>query len=101
MKLNKKYKIVKIKIMNTNIDIGTKLIGKETEIQIFKPKRIPGDIYPQVKRSKTTKELLVEFIDKQLDFNKSIKNEITNLNNKIDNLNTKLDRVIKLNNLKY
>ena len=52
MKLNKKYKIVKIKIMNTNIDIGTKLIGKESEIQVFKPKRVPGDIYPPVKRSK-------------------------------------------------
>ena len=51
----------------------TKLIGKKVNVQIIKPKNT--DSVP-VKKKKSTRELSVEFRDKQDESIKSIKNEV-------------------------
>ncbi len=53
----------------------TKLIGKKVNVQIIKPKNT--DSVP-VKKKKSTRELSVEFRDKQDESIKSIKNEVKN-----------------------
>ncbi len=101
--------------MNTNINTNAKLVGKEVGVQIIKPKKGPNNVNPPIKKPKSIKQILIEFINKQKDFNQKqlkfnkcivgkldkLENNVSNLNNKINNLENKLDRVIKLNNLKH
>lgn len=53
----------------------TKLIGKKVNVQIIKPKNT--DSVP-VKKKKSTRELSVEFRDKQDESIKSIEDEVKN-----------------------
>ncbi|MBP5256896.1 MAG: hypothetical protein J6Y96_00895 [Mycoplasma sp.] len=53
----------------------TKLIGKKVNVQIIKPKNIAS---VPVKKKKSTRELSVEFRDKQDESIKSIEDEVKN-----------------------
>ena len=90
--MDKKSKVLKYKVVNTNID--KKFIGKNLDLERVKTKGGPGNDRIPPKKQKSTRDLLIEFMGEQrafnrqqLEFNKSIRED--------------LNRVIKLNNLKY
>ena len=62
-------------------------------IQVKKIKVNGGQVRPTTKKQKSTRDLLIEFMGEQREFNKRIEKEVLNLGNR-------LDRVIKVNNLK-
>lgn len=89
--MSKNNKVVKYKVINTNID--KKFIGKDLDLQKVKSKCGPGNDRTLPKKQKSTRDLLIEFMSEQrvfnkqqLEFNKSIRKD--------------LNRVIKVNNLK-
>ena len=115
--MSKKTKVLKYKVVNTNID--KKFIGKNLDLERVKAKGGPGD--GGIKPGSTNKITLSKLSDKvdnltnnlnklakivtdgferqekfnrqQLKFNTRIEKEVLNLGNR-------LDRVIKVNNLK-
>jgi len=62
-------------------------------IQVKKIKAKGGQVRPTTKKQKSTRDLLIEFMGEQREFNTRIEKEVLNLGNR-------LDRVIKVNNLK-
>jgi hypothetical protein len=62
-------------------------------IQVKKIKVNGGQVRPTTKKQKSTRDLLIEFMGEQREFNTRIEKEVLNLGNR-------LDRVIKVNNLK-
>ena len=80
-----KNKSAKYKITDTDLD--KKFISKQITVEKIKSKGGPGgnDRTPS-KKQKSTRDLLIEFMDEQREFNKTIVN--------------RLDRVIKVNRLK-
>ena len=62
-------------------------------IQVKKIKAKSGQVRPTTKKQKSTRDLLIEFMGEQREFNTRIEKEVLNLGNR-------LDRVIKVNNLK-
>jgi hypothetical protein len=63
-------------------------------IQVKKIKVNGGQVRPTTKKQKSTRDLLIEFMGEQREFNTRIEKEVLNLGNR-------LDRVIKLNKLKH
>ncbi|MBP5257073.1 MAG: hypothetical protein J6Y96_01825 [Mycoplasma sp.] len=80
-----KNKSAKYKITDTDID--KKFIGKQVTVEKIKAKGGPGNDRIPPKKQKSTRDLLIEFMNKQDKFNKSIRQD--------------LNRIIKLNNLKH
>ena len=83
----KNNKVVKYKVINTNID--KKFIGKDLDLQKVKAK---GG--PTTKPRAKAPAWFVEFRDEQREFN-------TRIEKQVSNLRSDFDRVIKLNNLKH
>ena len=63
-------------------------------IQVKKIKAKGGQVRPTTKKQKSTRDLLIEFMGEQREFNTWIEKEVLNLGNR-------LDRVIELNKLKH
>ena len=94
--MSKNNKVVKYKVINTNID--KKFIGKDLDLQKVKAKGGPGGGRKPGTKNKMTLDKLAKIVTdgferqekfnrQQLEFNKSIRED--------------LNRVIKLNNLKH
>jgi uncharacterized protein YlxW (UPF0749 family) len=75
--------VSKIKIIDAKVN--TKLIGDS------------GSKKPQ---QPSLREIVLQLIKEQREFNERIEDKVNNLDNKVDNLDNKVDNVIKLNNLK-
>ncbi|MBQ6280019.1 MAG: hypothetical protein IJK72_00955 [Mycoplasma sp.] len=94
--MSKKSKVLKYKVVNTNID--KKFIGKNLDLERVKSKGGPGDggRKPGSKNKMTLDKLakiVTDGFTEQAKFNTRIEKEVLNLGNR-------LDRVIKVNNLK-
>lgn len=98
MKMSKKAKVLKYKVVNTNID--KKFIGKNLDLERVKSKDGPGHSGRKPSRPKAP-AWFVEFRDEQREFNTRIEKQVSNLRSDVNTLKTNLNRVIKLNNLKY
>ena len=96
--MSKKSKVLKYKVVNTNID--KKFIGKNLDLERVKSKGGPGDGGRKPPKSKAP-AWFVEFRDEQREFNMWIEKQVSNLRNDVNTLKTNFNRVIKLNNLKH
>ena len=99
-----KNKSAKYKITDTDID--KKFIGKQVTVEKIKAKG--GRVGPTTKKQKSTRDLLIEFMGEQREFNKSVMqrfDEQAKFNKQQLEFNKSiredLNRVIKLNNLKH
>ena len=90
MKMSKKTKVLKYKVVNTNID--KKFIGKNLDFERIKSKDGPGNDGGKPPKPK----LPVWFAD----FRNEIMQRFDNQDKRFDRLENRLDRVIKVNNLK-
>ena len=83
-----KDKPAKYKITDTDIsrDIAKKIVGRQVTVEKVESKGIPGNDRIPPKKQKSTRDLLIEFMNRQDKFNKSLINRI--------------DRIVKVNNLK-
>ena len=97
--MNKKSKILKYKVVNTNID--KKFIGKNLGLERVKSKGGPGNDRTPPKKQKSTKDLLIEFMGEQRAFNKQQLEFNTRMEKEVSNLRSDLNRIVKLNNLKH
>ena len=77
--MSKKIKVLKYKVVNTNI--GKKFIGKNIDLE-----RVKSKSEPTTKPRTKAPAWFIEFRDEQREFNKTIVN--------------RLDRIVKVNNLK-
>ena len=77
--MSKKIKVLKYKVVNTNID--KKFIGKNIDLE-----RVKSKGGPTTKPRAKAPFWFIEFRDEQREFNKTIVN--------------RLDRIVKVNNLK-
>ena len=68
------------------------LVGDIIEVKKIKAKG--GQVRPTTKKQKSTRDLLIEFMGEQREFNTRIEKEVLNLGNR-------LDKVIELNKLKH
>ena len=74
------------------------LVGDIVEVEKVKSKgSIKG---PTVKKQKSTKELLIEFMKEQRTFNTRIEKRIDNIDQRLNKIENRLDNIVKLNNLK-
>ena len=73
--MSKKTKVLKYKVVNTNID--KKFIGKNLDLEKVKAKG--GRVGPTTKKQKSTRDLLIEFMGEQREFNTRIEKDIANL----------------------
>lgn len=80
---------VKYKIENAKLN--KKLVGDT--VTVSKVKKTHGDGFKGGKNRKTTRDLLVEFINRQDKFNQNMVNRFDKLENRIDN-------IVTANNLK-
>ena len=124
--MSKNNKVVKYKVINTNID--KKFIGKDLDLQKVKSKGGSGsdggrkpDSTNRITLTKLSDKVdtLANNLDKlakivtdgfaeqakfnkqQLKFNTRIEKQVSNLRSDVNTLKTNLNRVIKLNNLKH
>ena len=105
--MSKNNKVVKYKVVNTNID--KKFIGKDLDLQKVKAKGGPGSdggIKPPKQRKAPA--WFIEFRDEQREFNKSVMqrfDEQAKFNKQQLEFNKSiredLSRIVKLNNLKH
>ena len=70
------------------------LINDEIKLSRIKSKGGPGNDRTPPKKQKSTRDLLIEFMGEQREFNIQIKKEVSSLR-------SDFDRVIKLNKLKH
>ena len=89
--MSKKTKVLKYKVVNTNID--KKFIGKNLDLQKVKAKGGPGGGRKPGIKNKMTLDKLANIVMGMSNDIKDIKNDVVNLNNRFDNL-------VKVNNLK-
>ena len=90
--MSKKTKVLKYKVVNTNID--KKFIGKNLDFERVKAKGGPGDGGRKPgSKNKMTLDKLANIVMGMSNDIKDIKNDVVNLNNRFDNL-------VKVNNLK-
>ena len=87
-----KNKSAKYKITDTNID--KKIIGKQVTVEKVKSKGVPDNDRTHPKKQKSTRDLLIEFMGEQREFN-------TRIEKQVSNLRSDLNRIVKLNNLKH
>ena len=93
-----KNKSTKYKITDTNID--KKIIGKQVTVEKVKSKGVHDNDRTHPKKQKSTRDLLIEFMGEQREFNKQQLEFNTRIEKEVLNLGNRLDRVIKVNNLK-
>ena len=90
--MSKKTKVLKYKVVNTNID--KKFIGKNLDLERVKAKGGAGDGGRKPgSKNKMTLDKLANIVMGMSNDIKDIKNDVVNLNNRFDNL-------VKVNNLK-
>ena len=77
-------------------------------IQVKKIKVNGGQVRPTTKKQKSTRDLLIEFMGEQREFNKSAMKRFEKIDQRFDkiekevsSLRSDFDRVIELNKLKY
>jgi len=96
--MSKNNKVVKYKVINTNID--KKFIGKDLDLQKVKAKGGPGGDggrKPASKNRMTLDKLakiVTDGFERQEKFN-------TRMEKEVSNLRSDLNRIVKLNNLKH
>ena len=69
----------------------SEIIGKQVTVEKIRAKG--SRVGPTTKKQKSTRDLLIEFMGEQREFNTRIEKEVLNVGNR-------LDRVIKVNRLK-
>ena len=74
------------------------LVGDIVEVEKVKSKG--GIKEPTVKKQKSTKELLIEFMKEQREFNKFVIQKFDNIDQRLNKIENRLDNIVKLNNLK-
>ena len=74
--------------------LSLKIIGKQVTVEKVKSKGVPDNDRTHPKKQKSTRDLLIEFMGEQREFN-------TRMEKEVSNLRSDFDRVIKLNNLKH
>ena len=94
-----KNKSAKYKITDTNID--KKIIGKQVTVENVKSKGVPDNDRTHPKKQKSTRDLLIEFMGEQREFNKQQLEFNTRIEKQVSNLRSDLNRIVKLNNLKH
>ena len=104
MQMSKKAKVLKYKVVNTNID--KKFIGKNLDLERVKSKGGPGDggRKPGSKNKMTLDKLAKIVTDgfaEQAKFNKSVMQRFDEQSKFNESIREDLNRVIKLNNLKH
>ncbi len=69
----------KYKLIDTDIskDIAKKIVGKQFTVERVKSKG--GQVRPTTKKQKSTRDLLIEFMGEQREFNTRIEKDIANL----------------------
>ena len=99
-----KNKAAKYKITDTDID--KKFIGKQVTVEKVKVKG--GRVGPTTKKQKSTRDLLIEFMGEQREFNKTVMqrfDEQAKFNKQQLEFNRSisedLNQVIKINNIKH
>ena len=97
-----KSKTTKYKITDTNID--KEIIGKQVTVEKIRAKG--GQVRPTTKKQKSTRDLLIEFMGEQREFNKSAMQRFEKIDQRFDkiekevsSLRSDFDRVIELNEL--
>jgi len=97
-----KNKSAKYKITDTNID--KEIIGKQVTVEKIRAKG--GRVGPTTKKQKSTRDLLIEFMGEQREFNKSAMQRFEKIDQRFDkiekevsSLRSDFDRVIELNEL--
>lgn len=91
MQMSKKSKVLKYKVVNTNID--KKFIGKNLDLERVKANGGPGGGRKSGSKNRMTLDRLANIAMGMSNDIKDIKNDVVNLNNRFDNL-------VKANNLK-
>ena len=94
MSMSIKYKIDDAK-KNKN------LINDEIKLSRIKSKGGPGNDRTPPKKQKSTRDLLIEFMGEQREFNKSVMQRFDEQAEFNKSIREDLNRVIKLNNLKH
>ena len=76
----------KYKLIDTDIskDIAKKIVGKQFTVEKVKSKG--GKVRPTTKKQKSTRDLLIEFMGEQREFNTRIEKDIANLKNDVSSL---------------
>ena len=90
-----KNKSAKYKITDTDID--KKFIGKQVTVEKVKVKG--GRVGPTTKKQKSTRDLLIELMGEQREFNKSAVQRFEKIEKEVSSLRSDFDRVIELNEL--
>ena len=83
-----KSKTTKYKITDTNID--KEIIGKQVTVEKIRAKG--GQVRPTTKKQKSTRDLLIEFMGEQREFNTRIEKDIANLKNDVSSLKKTQDQ---------
>jgi hypothetical protein len=96
MKMSKS-KIAKYRITDTSID--KEIIGKQVTVEKIRAKG--GRVGPTTKKQKSTRDLLIEFMGEQREFNKSVIQRFDEQAKFNKSIREDLNRLIKLNNLKH
>ena len=89
----------KYKLIDTDIskDIAKKIVGKQFTVERVKAKC--GQVRPTTKKQKSTKDLLIEFMGEQREFNKSAMQRFEKIEKEVSSLRSDFGRVIELNEL--
>ena len=90
-----KNKSAKYKITDTDID--KKFIGKQVTVEKVKVKGCR--VGPTTKKQKSTRDLLIEFMGEQREFNKSAMQRFEKIEKEVSSLRSDFGRVIELNEL--
>ena len=77
------------------------LINDEIKLSRIKSKGGPGNDRTPPKKQKSTRDLLIEFMGEQREFNKSVMQRFDEQAEFNKSIREDLNRVIKLNNLKH
>ena len=82
----------KYKLIDTDIskDIAKKIVGKQFTVEKVKSKG--GQVRPTTKKQKSTRDLLIEFMGEQREFNTRIEKDIANLKNDVSSLKKTQDQ---------
>ena len=76
------------------------LINDEIKLSRVKTKGGPDNDGTSPKKQKSTRDLLIEFMSEQREFNKSVMQGFDRQDKRFDRLENRIDTVVKVNNLK-
>ena len=88
---------LKVIIKLVVISFNKNLINDEIKLSRIKSKG--GRVGPTTKKQKSTKDLLIEFMGEQREFNKSAMQRFEKIEKEVSSLRNDFDRVIELNEL--